>query len=125
MRALVTAAVAALVMMGSAIARADEAPATDLVARGEYLTHGAGQCEDCHGAGLIGGPAPAGPPGVPWATNAPSLRGLTMFKSDEKAITFLTTGALPSGKSALPPMPKYRFNTADATAIVAYLRSLK
>jgi mono/diheme cytochrome c family protein len=95
------------------------------IARGEYLTHGAGQCEDCHGAGLVGAPAPPGPPGVPWAKLAPSLHGLTMFAKDADAIAFLETAKLPDGSHVLPPMPHYNFNADDATAIVAYLRSLK
>jgi hypothetical protein len=48
-----------------------------------------------------------------------------MFANDADAVTFLTTGNLPGGKQALGPMPQYRFNQADATAIVAYLRSIK
>lgn len=45
--------------------------------------------------------------------------------TDEQAITFLTTGTAPDGTQANPPMPQYRFNRADAKAVVAYLRSLK
>jgi mono/diheme cytochrome c family protein len=124
-RTWAAAVLAALALAVPSVAPADDTAATDPIARGQYLTHGAGQCEDCHGAGLVGFPTPPGPPGAPWAMKAPSLVGLPMFRSDEKAIAFLTTGVLPSGKHAMPPMPQYRFNTADATAIVAYLRSLK
>jgi hypothetical protein len=56
---------------------------------------------------------------------APSLRGLPMFANDADAIAFLETSKLPNGEHPLPPMPHYNFNTDDATAIVAYLRSLK
>ena len=66
-----------------------------------------------------------GPPGAPWAKTVPSLRGLPMFRTDADAIAFLRTGKLPDGKPASGPMPQYRFNEADAGAIVAYLRSLK
>ena len=96
-----------------------------LVDRGAYLVGDAGQCSDCHGAGLVGGPAPKGPPGVPWATMAPSLVGLKMFTTDADAVKFLSTNVLPDGAKPLPPMPHYKFHTEDATAIVAYLRSLK
>ena len=65
------------------------------------------------------------PPGVPWATNAPALAGLPMFAKDADAIAFLMTTALPDGTHPLPPMPHYKFHVDDATAIVAYLRSLK
>jgi len=95
-----------------------------IIARGEYLTHGAGQCIDCHGEDLHGAPMHT-PPNSGMATFAPSLAGLTMFANDADAITFLTTTKLPNGGMALPPMPRYMFHTDDATAIVAYLRSLK
>jgi hypothetical protein len=48
-----------------------------------------------------------------------------MFKTDAAAISFLMTATLRNGKHALPPMPRYKFNQGDATAIVSYLRSLK
>ncbi len=97
-----------------------------IVARGEYLVGAAGQCSDCHGAGLGGGPNQIpGQPGVAWAATVPSLVGLSMFASDTQAVTFFESGLLPDGSKARPPMPQYRFNEADAQAIVAYLRSLK
>jgi len=108
---------------GAAPAVADVASPA-IVARGEYLTHGAGQCIDCHGADLHGAPMHT-PPNSGMATFAPSLAGLTMFASDADAIAFLTTTKLPNGANALPPMPRYMFHTEDAAAIVAYLRSLK
>ncbi len=109
--------------------RPGSAPAADvtsptILARGEYLTHGAGQCSDCHGADLHGAPFHA-PPNSGMATFAPSLAGLTMFANDADAIAFLTTTKLPNGGNALPPMPRYMFHAEDAAAIVAYLRSLK
>jgi mono/diheme cytochrome c family protein len=112
-----------------AIGRPGSAPAADvaspaLIARGEYLTHGAGTCFDCHGADLHGAPMHV-PPNSGMATMAPSLAGLTMFATDADAITFFTTTKLPSGGNAMPPMPRYMFHTDDAMAIVAYLRSLK
>jgi hypothetical protein len=48
-----------------------------------------------------------------------------MFKTDAAAIAFLHTAKLPNGRPALGPMPHYNFSIADATTIVAYLRSLK
>jgi len=127
----VRASVVAIVLAGATLlfdrAATAQAPAgSDLLARGAYLTGGAGQCSDCHGATLAGAPLHIpGPPGVPWATEVPSLRGLPMFATDAAAMTFFTTGKLPNGSTALGPMPGYRFNAADAAAIVAYLRSLK
>ncbi len=111
-----------------AIVQRDRAPAaenaTSIIDRGKYLTHGAGQCIDCHGQDMAGGPAPPGPPGVPWAKTSPSLVGLKMFPKDADAVTFLMTTKLPDGNQALRPMPRFEFNAADASAIVAYLRSL-
>jgi hypothetical protein len=40
-------------------------------------------------------------------------------------LIFLETAKLPDGSSALRPMPKFQFDEEDATAIVAYFRSLK
>ncbi len=120
---------ASTLLVALIIGRAERAPAADtsptIIARGEYLVGDAGQCRDCHGQKLEGGPAPKGPPGVPWAANAPALVGLPMFAKDSDAIVFLSTTNLPDGTHPLPPMPHYRFHTDDATAIVAYLRSLK
>jgi mono/diheme cytochrome c family protein len=69
--------VASTLLVALIIGRAERAPAADappsIIARGEYLVGDAGQCRDCHGQNLEGGPAPKGPPGVPWAANAPSL----------------------------------------------------
>jgi mono/diheme cytochrome c family protein len=122
---VVACAIAATVVAGrpASAPAADVAP-PDLIARGEYLTHGAGQCFDCHGADLHGAPMHV-PPGSGLATLAPAIAGLPMFKTDAAAITFLTTAVLPDGTRARGPMPAYMFHTDDAVAIVAYLRSLK
>jgi hypothetical protein len=55
----------------------------------------------------------------------PQIAGLPMFSDDAAAANFLQTGELPDKTHARPPMPQYRFNHDDATAIVAYLRSLR
>jgi len=111
-------AVFALALLAPTIA------APDPVERGKYLVGPAGQCADCHGATLMGAPMDPGPPGVPWAKRSANLRGLPMFVTDAAAIAYLETARLPGGKHARAPMPQYHFNAADATAIVAYLRSL-
>jgi hypothetical protein len=62
---------------------------------------------------------PLGP--VPnWSEYAPGLVGLLGF-TDDQMVTFLTTGKDPSGKFARPPMPTYRLNRKDGTAMVSYL----
>jgi mono/diheme cytochrome c family protein len=108
-----------------ATATANDAPAGTLL-QGKYLVTGAGQCADCHGRTLAGGPNRIkAPPFVPWAKKVPSLRGLAMFKTDADATRFLITAKLPGGRNARRPMPRYNFKPADARAIVAYLRTLK
>lgn len=127
----VVSAAALVALLASAFLGAGRTPASaaanaGLIARGAYLTGPAGQCADCHRPGLTGGPnLIGGPPGAPWAKTVPNLHGLKMFATDAAAIAFLHTATLPDGKPALGPMPRYTFSVADATAIVAYLRSLK
>ncbi len=99
--------------------------APDPIEQGRYLVGPAGQCADCHGADLRGMPMFPGPPGVPWAKHSSNLRGLPMFATDAAAIAFFRTARLATGAHARGPMPQYHFNGADASAIVAYLRSLK
>jgi mono/diheme cytochrome c family protein len=117
---------AALAMVCSAIAT-HQAPtqSDELVARGRYLVEMAGKCSDCHGAKLQGGTLdflnPKLPPIV--QRSAPKIAGLRQLARQD-AVTFLNTGKLPNGKPARPPMPQYRFDIADAMAIVAYLKSL-
>ena len=107
------------------------------VQRGKYLVEQVGMCADCHtprdqkGEFLkqnwLQGSAihftPVHP--MPFAAVAPAIAGLPTYATDDQAIKFLEAGITASGKPALPPMPQYRFNHEDATAVVAYLRSLK
>ena len=123
---VIPAVLVALVASAAWLSKAPVSAASDDVARGKYLVMDAGKCSDCHGEKLTGGPNfVPGPPNVPWANSIPAIAGLPMFTSDADAVKFLMTGNLPNGKQALGPMPQYRFNQADATSIVAYLRSLK
>jgi mono/diheme cytochrome c family protein len=107
------------------------------VARGKYLVESVGMCADCHsprnergefvkGQGLWG--APLGfkntVPMPRWAQVAPPIAGLPAGWTEQQAIVFLSTGKAPDGKPADPPMPEYRMSKEDATAVVAYLRSL-
>jgi mono/diheme cytochrome c family protein len=116
--------VCALAVLGFALFAPAVTAAPDAFARGRYLTGGAGQCADCHGATLMGEPMPPGPPGVAWAKRSSNLRGLLMFATDAQAVAFFETARLPNGGHARGPMPRYHFNAADAHSIVAYLRSL-
>jgi mono/diheme cytochrome c family protein len=124
-KAAVSLGLLALLVMAARLSGDAAGTSAADVARGQYLVGPAGQCSDCHGAALSGGPNPIpGPPGAPWAPSVPTLVGLPMFASDAQAVAFFETGTLPDGSKARPPMPQYRFNEADARAIVAYLRSL-
>jgi mono/diheme cytochrome c family protein len=107
------------------------------VERGRYLVNSVGMCADCHSprgqdgrflegkelAGTVLGCAPTVP--MPWAPQAPGIAGLPAGYTAEDTIEFLMTGERPGGRpAALPPMPPYRFERADAEAVTAYLRSL-
>jgi mono/diheme cytochrome c family protein len=106
-----------------------------LVARGRYLVEQVGLCADCHtprnekGAFLreqwLMGSALAMQPMVPmpWAPAAPPIAGLPSM-NEAQAMVFLQTGRRPDGSEPRPPMPPYRFSEADASAVVAYLKSL-
>ena len=105
------------------------------LARGKYLVENVGMCADCHSPMGPTGPDPARflagaelifAPTVPvpnWTATAPAIAGLPSLEDDE-AIALLTTGALPNGTTMRPPMPRFRLSRDDATAVVAYLRSL-
>ena len=60
---------------------------------------------------------------MPWAAAAPPIAGLPSM-SEAQGVVFLTTGKRPDGTTPRPPMPPYRMNTTDASAVVAYLKSL-
>lgn len=107
-----------------------------LIARGKYLVEGVAMCGDCHtprnekgepikeqwlkGSVLDIKPAVSIPA---WADKAVDIAGLRGWDRDA-AIKFMMTGTVPNGVPARPPMPQYRFSRQDATAIVAYLKSL-
>lgn len=119
-----------------AMAQNASKPNPSNVARGKYLVNNVGMCADCHSARdqkgafveekwLQGSPLMFQPTvEMPWAGTAPPIAGMEGW-TDQQAIRFLTTGVDKDGKQPRPPMPEYRFNKADAAAIVAFLRSLK
>ena len=106
------------------------------VERGRYLVEQVGMCGDCHSPHnekgelirekLLQGTQIPFKPAVPmpvWGDKAPNIAGLPGWE-DKDAVKFLMTGLAYNDLPARPPMPQYRFNQEDATAIVAYLRSL-
>jgi mono/diheme cytochrome c family protein len=127
---------------GPPAAPADAAPAltemqaaNPLIVRGRYLVEQVGLCADCHSPRtptghfireqwMLGAALPFQPMvPMPWAPAAPPLAGLPAM-NDQQAIEFLRTGKRPDGSMSRPPMPPFRFDTEDASAVVAYLRSL-
>ena len=129
-----------MALMGSAASGFGQVPAQDpnakLIARGKYLVDNAGQCSDCHtpmtqkgefdktkwlhGAPLMFKPTVPIPN---FADKSLGIAGLPDWRPDD-AVKFLMTGIDEKGKPRKPPMPQYRFNKADATAIMMYLKSL-
>ena len=121
------------------LARADQTKPTSrnpaLVERGRYLVERVGMCSDCHTPHnekgelvrehlLLGAALPFQPTvPMPWAPAAPPIAGLPTM-SEAQAITFLQTGKRPDGSMPKPPMPEFRLDEADASAIAAYLKSL-
>ena len=102
--------------------------------RGRYLVEKVGMCIDCHSPRdqqgqfvaekwLQGAVLPfAATVPMPWAPVSKPIAGLPGL-TDAQALTFLTTGQLPGGRTALPPMPEFRFEEQDARDVVAYLRN--
>jgi hypothetical protein len=59
-----------------------------------------------------------------WADKSTNIAGLPGWDKDA-AIRFLMTGIAQNGLPPRPPMPQFHLNLQDATAVVAYLKSLK
>ncbi|MFT3829999.1 MAG: cytochrome c [Opitutaceae bacterium] len=126
---------AAPLLVSSRLLAAEKAPLPgELLAEGRRLVENVGLCSDCHTARLPtgefdrsrwlqGSPLPFEPTiEMPWSSVAPGIAGLRNY-TDAEAVAFLTTGVRAAGPLR-PPMPQFRFNEAEARAIVAYLRSL-
>jgi len=105
------------------------------IARGKYIVEYVGMCGDCHtphdekgepiAAQTLRGAPLAFKPTVPmpWADKAPNIAGLRGWEEAD-AIKFLMTGKAYNDLPPRPPMPGYRLNKEDATAVVRYLRTL-
>ncbi|HUI42813.1 MAG TPA: c-type cytochrome [Terriglobia bacterium] len=107
------------------------------VERGRYLVESVAMCGECHsprdnegqldrsrwlqGAPMWFSPNQASPD---WAYRAPALAGLPGF-TDVDMTMILEKGLQPNGRAIRPPMHVYHMSHEDATAIVAYLRSLR
>ena len=104
--------------------------------RGKYLVEDVGMCEECHTPRMANGDLDESRrlqgaaiwimpvhTMTNWAMRAPALAGLPGF-TDAEAETVLEEGVGPNGLPIQPPMHIYHMDTADAQAIVTYLRSL-
>lgn len=107
------------------------------IQRGKYLVERVSMCADCHTPRTDKGEydmtswlqgnvldfKPSHP--MPFAMVAPQIAGLPTLPTDALAVRFFETGTNAVGKTAMPPMPQFRFDHDDAVAVAAYLRSLK
>jgi len=131
--------VVGLLMVPVLVGQKQEAGAASeaTLARGKYLVENVGLCGDCHtphddkgepikeqwlkGAPLAFKPTVKMPA---FADKAPPIAGLPGW-TKAAGIKFMMTGVNRKGAMARPLMPQYRFNKADAVAIVEYLKSLE
>jgi len=124
-----------LVLFAVMRAASAAAPSSKLE-RGKYLVDQVALCGDCHtphtekGESIkekyLKGSALFFKPTIPipgWADKSPNIAGLPGWE-EEDAIKFFMTGLAYNELPGRPPMPQYRFNREDATAVVTYLRSL-
>ena len=136
MRATAFVVVCLMFLVVTALIASPPPASPSKIERGKYLVEQVGMCGDCHTPhGEKGEPARekwlqgsplAFKPAVPmpvWADKSPNIAGLPGWE-DKAAVKFLMTGIAYNDLPGRPPMPQYRFNQEDATAIVDYLRSL-
>jgi mono/diheme cytochrome c family protein len=115
----------------------NEAENASQVARGKYLVESVAMCGTCHTQHDERGQAdPAHPlegaalwlnptmPVADWPLRAPRIGG-TPPATDTQMVMLLTTGIWIDGKHLRPPMPQFRMTPEDASAVVAYLRSMQ
>ena len=109
----------------------------DSIERGRYLVMHVAMCVQCHSPRkedgslveqrlLQGAPIPLDSPyRQRWAFAAPKIAGLPGGWTQESLATLLTTGRRPDGTQPSAPMPPYRLNPEDASAVADYLASLE
>jgi len=106
------------------------------VQRGQYIVESVAMCGECHtprdsqgqldnARWLEGAPMWFTPviPHPDWAFRAPALAGLPSF-TDADMSMILEKGLQPTGRPIRPPMHVFHMTHEDATAVIAYLRSL-
>ncbi len=127
----------ALLVAQSKPSSPNKAAGGSAAARGKYLVEGVARCGQCHtpqnsdGSSdrshwLQGAPVPWNPakPDSNWPLTAPRIGGTPLPASDADMVKLLTTGIWTTGAPLRAPMPQFRMNSADAEAVVAYLKSL-
>ncbi len=122
---------AGLIAMAGPHAMAQDKPAADVLAKGEYLAR-AGDCVACHtlpGGALFAGARPMPTPfGTLFSSNITpdSATGIGQWTSDQ-FYTLMHSGRFPDGGLAYPAMPfaaYTKMTRADVDAIYAYLKSV-
>lgn len=106
------------------------------VERGKYLVENVAMCGECHtprddsgeldnSRYLQGAPIWIMPvhPDTKWAMRAPAIAGFQSW-TDAQGEEILEHGRGPNGLPIQRPMHIYHMSHADATAIIAYLKSL-
>lgn len=102
---------------------------------GEYLTTQVAMCVQCHTPRnhedeliedelFLGAPIPLEQIPEGWALRAPRIARLPGGWTEADLIRLLQTGKRPDGSSPNPPMPPFRMNREDASAVAAFLKSL-
>lgn len=118
-------------------ARNDIAVTSASIARGKYIVEGVAVCSQCHtprrpdgqldNSRWLAGASETYLPAQPqanWPVLAPRIGG-TPPATDAEMVTLLTTGVWKTGRPLRRPMPPFRMTTADAEAVVAYLKSVR
>lgn len=109
---------------------------TTLEHRGKYLVHHVAKCIECHTPRdargelletrlLRGAPIPVRGPkyAKQWAAQSVSLAGLGNY--EETFIHYLLThGTRPDGSAPDSPMPSFHLHDEDASAVIAYLKTI-
>lgn len=113
-----------------------------VIERGRYLVEDVGKCAECHTPktdkgeldkskwlkGAVLDFMPLGTPPPNWHKTSPDITGgsrLWVKWGELSMLKYLETGLTPKGTPAGPPMPMYKFNKADAEAVLEYLKSRK
>ena len=87
---------------------------------------GNGACANCHGKNAGGGDGPM----VSWSMltmKDPAMGNMPKFSytSPDQVVVAMVTGTRPDGTKLKTNMPRYQLSSAEAAAVVDYLKALK